>query len=306
MMRSIPLQQGIPTSPQGFVSQYGEAVVSAATTAILFLVAFVLIYLVARAVLVRLTASALDARGFEETVVGLGKRVAGAIALFAALALAATVAGFGTVLAAFATLVGALSLAFGFAAQDLIANFVAGVFILRDKPFSVGDWITWPSGDRTKSGVVKDIRLRVTKLKTFDNELITVPNSELADNAVTNPVADDQLRVPFTFGIGYEDDIEQAKDVIVEEAATVDGLTDDPEPDVILTELADSYVGLTARAYIDDPSRGKYVHTLSAWVQAVKERFDAEGIDMPYPYTELTGGIDIDNLAEAEQARADD
>jgi small conductance mechanosensitive channel len=305
-MRSPPLQQGLPTSPQEFVSQYGEALVSAATTAVLFLVAFVLIYLVARAVLVRLTAGALETRGFEETVVGLGKRVAGAVALFAALALAATVAGFGTVLAAFATLVGALSLAVGFAAQDLIGNFVAGVFILRDKPFAVGDWITWPSGDRTKSGVVKDIQLRVTKLKTFDNELITVPNSELADNAVTNPVADDQLRIPFTFGIGYEDDIEQAKDVIVEEAATIDGLKGDPEPDVILTELADSYVGLTARAYIDDPSRGKYVHTLSAWVQAVKERFDAEGIDMPYPYTELTGGIDIENLAEIEQTRADD
>lgn len=305
-MRQVLLQQGIPTSPQAVVNQYGEAFVSAATTVIVFLVAFVVIYLIARVVLVRLTASALDARGFEETVVGLGKRVAAAIALFAALALAATIAGFGTVLGAFATLLGAISLALGFAAQNLIENFVAGVFILRDKPFTVGDWIEWPSDSRDKSGVVQEIRLRVTKLKTFDNELVTVPNSELADNAVTNPVADDRLRIPFTFGIGYEDDIEQAKEIIVEEAAAVDGLKDDPEPDVILTELADSYVGLTARAYITDPSRGKYVHTLSAWVQAVKERFDAEGIDMPYPYTELTGGIDIDNLAEADGARADD
>ncbi|WP_256687775.1 hypothetical protein [Halococcus qingdaonensis] len=65
-------------------------------------------------------------------------------------------------------------------------------------------------------------------------------------------------------------------------------------------------MGLTARAYITEPSRGKYVHTLSAWVQAVKERFDAEGIDMPYPYTELTGGIDVENIAEVDQARADD
>src|SRR5699024_4278245 len=173
-------------------------------------------------------------------------------------------------------------------------------------PFTVGDGREWSSDSRDKSGVVQEIRLRVTKLETFDNELITVPNSELADNAVTNPVADDRLRIPFTFGIGYEDDIEQAKEIIVEEAAAVDGLKDDPEPDVILTELADSYVGLTARAYITDPSRGKYVHTLSAWIQAVKERFDAEGIDMPYPHTELTGAIDIDNLAEADGARADD
>ena len=74
----------------------------------------------------------------------------------------------------------------------------------------------------------------------------------------------------------------------------------------VLTELADSYVGLTARAYIADPDRGKYVHALSAWVQAVKERFDAEGIDMPYPYTELIGGIDVSNPDTAERASAND
>ncbi|GAA0463982.1 mechanosensitive ion channel family protein [Halococcus dombrowskii] len=305
-MPLIPLQQGVPTSVGGFVSQYGETLISVATTAVLFLVAFVLIYFVGRSVLVRLVRGALDARGYDPKVVNLGGTVARAIALFAALSLAATIAGFGTVLAAFATLLGALSLAVGFAAQDLLANFAAGIFILKDDPFGIGDWIEWPSSNETKSGVVQDIGLRVTKLKTFDNELITVPNSELADNAVTNPVADDELRIPFTFGIGYEDDIEQAKEIIVEEAAAVDGLKGDPEPDVILTELADSYVGLTARAYITEPSRGKYVHTLSAWVQAVKERFDAEGIDMPYPYTELTGGVDVENIAEVEQARADD
>ncbi|EMA51736.1 mechanosensitive ion channel protein MscS [Halococcus thailandensis JCM 13552] len=296
----------MPTSVGEFVSQYGETLISVATTAVLFLVAFVFIYFVGRSVLVRLVRGALDARGYDPKVVNLGGTVARAIALFAALSLAATIAGFGTVLAAFATLLGALSLAVGFAAQDLLANFAAGIFILKDDPFGIGDWIEWPSSNETKSGVVQDIGLRVTKLKTFDNELITVPNSELADNAVTNPVADDELRIPFTFGIGYEDDIEQAKEIIVEEAAAVDGLEGEPDPDVILTELADSYVGLTARAYITEPSRGKYVHTLSAWVQAVKERFDAEGIDMPYPYTELTGGIDVENIAEVEQARADD
>ncbi|EMA55261.1 MULTISPECIES: mechanosensitive ion channel family protein [Halococcus] len=305
-MGSILLQQGIPTSPGGIVDQYGPALIEVAAKAALFVVAFVAIYAIGRFVLVRLVKGALGARGFDPKVVGLGGTVARALALFAALSLAATMAGFGTVLAAFATLLGALSLALGFAAQDLLANFAAGIFILKDDPFGIGDWIEWPSGDGTKSGVVQDIGLRVTKLKTFDNELITVPNSELADNAVTNPVADDQLRIPFTFGIGYEDDIEQAKEIIVQEAATVDRLKGEPEPDVILTELADSYVGLTARAHIDDPSRGKYVKALSAWVQAVKERFDAEGIDMPYPYTELTGGIDIENMDDADLARADD
>lgn len=305
----IPLQQ-IPSSPQGavnqLINQYGSALISVAATVALFVVAFILIYLVARFVLVRLVKGALRHRDFDAAVVSLGGTVARILALAGAVALAATIAGFGTVLAAFATLAGAISLALGFAAQDLLSNFVAGIFILRDKPFEIDDWIEWPSGGRDKSGVVQEINLRVTKLKTFDNELITVPNSELADNAITNPVADDQLRVPFTFGIGYEDDIEQARDIIIQEAATVDGLKGEPEPDVILTELADSYVGLTSRAYIANPDRGKYVKTLSAWVQAVKERFDEEGIDMPYPYTELTGEINVDGIEQSSRASADD
>jgi len=295
-LQGVPQVPGIPTSPQAFLQQYGNALISFAVTILIFIVAFVVVYTIARIVLVRLTKGALSTRGFDRKVQALGGSVAGAIALFAALAIAATVAGFGVVLGAFATLLGALSLAIGFAMQDLLGNFVAGVFILRDEPFDIGDWIEW--NDTT--GVVQDIQLRVTKLETFDNELITVPNSELADNAVKNPVAKNQLRVPFTFGIGYEDDIERATDIIIQEATTIDLFDGDGEPDVVVTELGSSAVGLTGRAHIADPSRGKYVNARSEWVEAVKNRFDSEGIDMPYPYTELTGTL---NVADA---RSDD
>ena len=217
---------------------------------------------------------------------------------------AATIAGFGVVLGAFATLLGALSLAVGFAMQDLLSNFVAGVFILRDEPFQIGDWIEW-YGDTERTGVVRDIQLRVTKIETFDNELITVPNSELADSAVKNPVANEELRVLFTFGIGYEDDIDQARDIIIQEASTVD-LFDGSDSDVIVTELGDSAVGLTARGYITDPDRSKYVNAQSDRVEAVKNRFDAEGIDMPYPYTELTGTLDVADAQREKAASADD
>ena len=303
-MPTLPAQQlpplPIPTDPQRLldqvISNYGEDLVGFAVKVVTFIVVFFVVYTIVRIVLVRATKKILRARGFDRTVLGLVGSIAAAIALFGAFALAATAIGFGSVLGAFATILGALSLALGFAAQDLIGNFVAGIFILRDKPFQVGDWIEW--NDNT--GVVRDIQLRVTKLETFDNELITVPNSELADNAVKNPVAKSRLRVPFTFGIGYEDDIAQAKEIIVEEASAVDTFDANPEPDVIVTELGDSAVGLTARAHISDPSRGKYVNALSNWVEAVKNRFDNEGIDMPYPYTELTGTL---NVADA---RSDD
>jgi small-conductance mechanosensitive channel len=293
----IPLP-GIPTNSQRLfqqvISQYGSALLGFAVKVLTFLLAFFVIYIIARLLLARLVKKALKARGFDQTVRSLGGSIAKAIAFFGALAIAATLIGFGAVLGAFATLLGALSLALGFAAQDIIENFVAGIFILRDKPFTAGDWIMW--GDN--SGVVQDIQLRVTKLRTLDNELITVPNSELANDAVTNTMAYDELRVPFTFGIGYEDDIEQAREIILQEAATIEGFDGDSDPDVIVTELGSSAVGLDSRAYINDPAPGKFVHARSEWVEAVKNRFDEEGIDMPYPYTELTGTLDVDDARE--------
>ena len=287
---AVLLQQGIPTSVGEAVTRYGDAIVSFVVTVVIFVVSFVVIYLVARSVLVRLTKRALGARDFSPAVVSLGSSIAAGIALVGGFALAAAVAGFGVVLAAFATLAGALALAVGFAAQDLIANFVAGVFILKDKPFDVGDYIEWNGN----SGIVRDIQLRVTKLDTFDNELVTVPNSDLANNAVTNPVANDTRRVTFDFGIDYDADIEAARSIILEEGAAIEGVLADPEPAAPVTALGDSAVVLNGRLWIDpkETSAGGVRFEL---IERVKERFDAEGIGMPYPHRELVGSLSIDS-----------
>ena len=179
--------------------------------------------MVARSILVRLVKRGLGARDFSPAVISLASSLAGGFALVGAFALAATVAGFGVILAAFATLAGALALAVGFAAQDLIANFVAGIFILKDKPFDVGDYIEWGGN----SGIVRDIQLRVTKLDTFDNEQVTVPNSDLANSAVTNPVANDTRRVTFDFGVDYEADIDRARSIILEEGTDIEGVLEE-------------------------------------------------------------------------------
>jgi small-conductance mechanosensitive channel len=127
-----------------------------------------------------------------------------------------------------------------------------------------------------------------------------VPNSDLANNPVTNPMANESLRLQFTFGIGYDDDIAEAADVIREDARANPGVLDDPEPSVRTTELADSYVGLESRIWIGDPDRGTFKRVLSEHVQGVKERFDEEGIEMPYPYRELTGDVGIDEVRNVE------
>jgi small-conductance mechanosensitive channel len=292
-----PLQADpIPDSLNELLAQYGGLV----GKVLAFVIAFVVVWFVGRVVLVPLANRVLRERGYDETVRSLADSLFAALALLLALAVAFTVAGFGSIIAAFATLGGALALALGFAAQDLLANFVAGVFILKDKPFEVGDWIEW----NDMSGRVEDIDLRVSRVKTFDNEQITVPNAELANNAVKNPVAYDRLRQKFEFGIGYDDDIDHAKSVIVDEARSNPDIMDDPAPDVRVTELADSYVGLQSRFWISDPSRADFARVRSNFVQAVKERLDAETIDMPYPYRQLTGAVETTATVTEQESSA--
>jgi small-conductance mechanosensitive channel len=234
-------------------------------------------------------------RDFDETLVGLAVITTGVVVTVVAVALAATVAGLGVVLAAFATLAGALALAVGFAAQDLIANFVAGVFIIQDEPFTVGDWIEWDGN----SGVVRDIELRVTKLDTFDNQMVTVPNSDLANAAVINNIENDQRRVSVDFGIAYDDDIDQARDAIIDEGTHIDDVLEEPAPTAPVTGLGDSAVVLQGRIWID-PNESSYGAIRAQFVEAVKQRFDSEEIDMPYPNTELSGGIEVTNASEIE------
>jgi len=275
--------------------QYVPALLNTVTTVVVFVVVFAAIYFLGKYFVTRTVEGGLRHRGFDETLIGLAVSTTVVVVGVVAVAIAATIAGFGVVLAAFATLAGALALAFGFAAQDLIANFVAGVFIIQDEPFAVGDWIEWDGN----SGVVREIQLRVTKLDTFDNELVTVPNNALANAAVVNNVANDRRRVTYDFGIGYDDDIKQARKVIIDTGTRIDGVLDDPAPTAPVTDLGDSAVILSGRLWID-PTETGFGAVRTEFVESVKERFDVYGIDMPYPNAELSGEVEITNVGEVE------
>lgn len=270
------------------LDRYLAMLADALVTIFVFVIAFVIFYLVGKAVFPQIVRESLSTRDVDETIIGLATSVTVAVTAVLAIALAATVAGFGVVLSAFAILGGALALAIGFAAQNLLANFIAGVFIIQDDPFVVGDWIEWDDN----AGIVREIQLRVTKVDTFDEELVTVPNVELANNAVTNPVANERLRVRYDFGIGYDDDIEAARSIIVEEAASIDGVLDDPPPSAPVVDLGDSDVVLSARMWINPRETGA-AGARAQLIEMVKVRFDEHGIDIPYPNTELSGSIEV-------------
>jgi len=266
---------------------------------IVFVGAFVAVYFLGRLVLTPIVDRSLSSRDLDQHARKPIKKLFNLFVLFVAVAIAFGMAGFGDFLQSLATVGAAATLAIGFALQDVLKNFAAGVFIFTDKPFRIGDWIEWDGN----AGVVEDISLRVTRVRTFDNELLTVPNSNLTDDVIKNPVAKEQLRLKFLFGIGYDDDIDRATEIIVEEAEAHDDILEDPGPSVRLTELGDSSVGLQSRIWIDDPSRADWVKTRGEYVTAVKQRFDEEGITIPYPNRTISGGLEMagfDGLGAAD------
>jgi small-conductance mechanosensitive channel len=265
--------------------------------AVSFALAFAAVYVLGRAVVLPLVNRVMEARDLDEHARRPLRKLSWFALLFAAIAVAFGAAGFGNFLTSLATIAAAATLAIGLAMQDVLKNFVAGVFIYTDQPFRIGDWIEWDNG--TYAGVVEDISLRVTRVRTFDNELLTVPNSALTDDVIKNPVANEQLRVQVPFGIGYDDDVQRATDIILEEAENHPGILDEPAPSVRLTELGDSSVVLTSRVWIDNPSRSDFVKTKGEYVTSVKERFDDAGIDIPYPNRTLSGGVEINGTTES-------
>ncbi|MFB6295507.1 MAG: mechanosensitive ion channel family protein [Halobacteriales archaeon] len=254
-----------------------------------FVVAFVVVYVVGQIAIIPLVDRGLRSRGLDAHARKPLRKITWFVVLFVAIAVAFGLADFGDFLQSLATIAAAGTLAIGFAMQDVIRNFVSGVFIFADRPFRIGDWIEWDDN----AGTVEDISLRVTRVRSFDNELLTVPNSDLTNGVIKNPVDGDRLRLKFVFGIGYDDDIEEATGIILEEAEDHPDIMDDPEPSVRLVELGDSSVGLQSRIWIAEPSRADFVRIRGEYVTAVKRRFDEEDIDIPYPNRTIGGGLEL-------------
>ena len=293
----------IPLQAQGgaianYLADLGVPYAESIGSLLSFVVAFVAVWLVGRAVVLPLVDRAFRARGLEAHARKPLRKLTGVVVVFVAITVAFGFAEYGDFLQSLATIAAAATLAIGFALQDVLKNFVAGVFIFTDRPFRIGDWIEWDGN----SGIVEDISFRVTRVRTFDNELLTVPNSDLTDGVIKNPVAKETLRLQVPFGIGYDDDVERATEIIVEEADSDPEILDEPAPSVRLTELGDSSVTLTSRIWISNPSRADFVKTRADYTKRVKRRFDEEGIDIPFPNRTLSGELTVDGLREVSPA----
>lgn len=185
---------------------------------------------------------------------------------------------FGVPLSALSTFLGLIGLGISFALRDTIANFIAGMMIMINQPFKVGDQIE----TQGEEGTVKDIRIRATDIRTYDGRKVIIPNSQLYNGVVVNNTYYDERRFEVIVGIGYEDDVQTAKDLAEETLEEVETIEENPAPQVLVNELGGSSVNLKLRGWTK-PSKANMIATTSEVTQEIKEKYDAEGIDIPYP-----------------------
>lgn len=182
--------------------------------------------------------------------------------------------------ASFIAVMGAAGLAIGLALQGSLGNFAAGVLMIIFKPFKVGDFIEGAG----VAGTVENIEIFTTQLKSPDNKTIIVPNAKLTGDNITNFNVKGTRRVQFIFGIGYGDDIDKARGIIKEIIDQDERVMKEPEPAIVVSELADSSVNLTVRAWT---SAADYWSFYFDTIENVKKQFDAQGVSIPFPQRDV-------------------
>ena len=180
-------------------------------------------------------------------------------------------------------LLGISGVAIGFAFRDILQNFLAGILILLTEPFQIDDQIVFKDFE----GTVENIQTRATIIKTYDGRRIVIPNSELFTNSVTVNTAFEHRRLQYDCGIGYGDDIDQARRLILEAVNETDGVLKAPAADAIVVELAGSSVNIRARWWVEPPRRADVLDLQDRVLTNIKNKLTANGIDLPFPTQQI-------------------
>lgn len=221
----------------------------------------------------------LGSRSRHQNLVKVFQRVGGALIFFIGFMIAMVIAvpGFTP-----AKLIGALgigSVAIGFAFKDIFQNLLSGILLLISEPFRIGDQIV--SGDY--EGTVEDIKIRATTIKTYDGRQVVIPNSDLYTSALTVNTAYKQRRLQVAVGIGYEDDIEEAKAEIIKALDKIESVSRKATPSVIATGFGGSSIDLMVRWFIEDGTQANKVASIHQVVVGIKNALDDAGVNIPFP-----------------------
>ena len=180
----------------------------------------------------------------------------------------------------FIAIFGAAGLAVGLALQGSLSNFAAGVLIVLFRPYRVGDYVEAAG----VGGTIEQVQILTTILRTPDNKQIIVPNSQIMDSIITNYSAKDTRRVDMVVGVGYDDNLDKVRKTLEELVGAEERILDDPACTIAVSELADSSVNFVLRPWVKSED---YWGVRFDLTEAIKKRFDKEGISFPFPQQDV-------------------
>ena len=223
----------------------------------------------------------------DNIVIDLLNKFSGAIVYATAAVIALDVLGVNVM--PFIAGAGVMGVAVGFAAKDTLSNLIAGILLIIDRPFEIGDRIeVWsaPAGSASWGDVI-DIGLRATRIKTTDNIVVIIPNNEIMTRDIVNyTIFSSSIRVRVNIGIAYDADMAKAKALIIQAAQSADWILPEPAPKVMVRDFAESSVDLQLRVWIKDARQR--MNTISYITDTVKTLFDQNGIEIPFPRRDIT------------------
>jgi len=258
------------------------------------IVAAALILLIGNWIAKRLAAlfvAVMDRNGVDETLTKFLRNIIYYALLAAVVIAAAGQLGINT--ASFLTVVGAAGLAIGLALKDSLSNFSAGVMLILFRPFKVGDFVTVGG----ESGTVEEITIFNTVLNTPDNQKKIIPNGVVSSGVITNVTANDTRRIDLVIGIGYDDDIKKAEEILHDVIEKEQDLLAEPAVTIAVSELADSSVNFVVRPWVKTSDYWKVRFSLT---ENIKIALDEAGITIPYPQQDVY----LHQTAGQEQAEA--
>ncbi|QCS42203.1 mechanosensitive ion channel family protein [Natrinema versiforme] len=195
---------------------------------------------------------------------------------------------------------GFLGIVLGMAARQTLGTMLAGFVLMFARPFEIGDWIAVDDNE----GIVTDISIVNTRVRSFDGEYVMIPNDVIASSMVTNRSKRGRLRLEVEVGVDYATDIDRAADLAKTAIEDIDEALAAPSPQIVAKSFGDSSVILGARFWIDKPSARRYWTARTAAISAVKAAFEDEGIKIPYPQRELSGRAETGGFRIADDGEA--
>lgn len=263
----------------------------------LFVSSFLAVYLLGRILVLPPVTKVVQLRNENNpTLINAVKLYVRVVFAIVAVPIAVAAAGLGGYLSGSAIIVAAGTLAVGVAGQDVISNLVSGVFLVLNGNFNVGDYIRWSD----RGGTVVKIGLRTTRVRTPNNEIVTVPNNDLSTRPVTHPFDGVRYRVEEPITVAYDEDIPQVTEILREAAIEDDRILAKPTPAVHVDRLGDTAVELMVRFWVVDPAQTDILAIRTTFASRAKDRLAAAGVAVaPANPQDISGNLTVENRSTA-------